>query len=84
MLRLEIQELSIQTNLNVIFLYHFFSYSCHIVIVSETIKSLEENISSNLFGIDLSNIFLDVSSSKTKPMELHKTQKLIQGKGTHK
>ena len=51
-------------------------------VTPETMKLLEQNIGSMLFDINLSNIFIPVSSSKenksnNKQMVLHQTKKLL-------
>ena len=54
---------------------------------SEIIKVLEENISSILFDIDLSNNFLVISplanKNKEKQMRLHQIKKLLHREGNY-
>ena len=55
----------------------------------EAIKFLEEDISNILFGIDLSNIFLEISpqakesNNQKSQMGLHQMEKLLHRKGNH-
>ena len=56
---------------------------------TETVKLLEENIGSKLFGISLSNIFFNIvplikgDKRKNEQVGFHQTKKLLQSKGNH-